>query len=149
MQLFGIFTLKVHLFGFERVVQSIPRSCQFWDTSELFGLTKSTSKSAWICDKLIVRRSPPRRSPPQTFTTPYSKMLHSPPTDIHHQPTFTIPYNNHPRKKNLPTLHQGSRVQSKQWLMICETVKHGKQWKYLCTPLQYYYYYRKQTDKGV
>ena len=46
-----------------------------------------------------------RRSPPQTFTTPYSKMRHSPPTNIHHF------YNHHPKKKNSPTLHQGSRVQ--------------------------------------
>ena len=50
----------------------------------------------------------PRHSPPQTFTTPYSKMRHSPPTNIHHP---------------------------LQWLMIFETVIHGKQWKYLCTPL--------------
>ena len=78
-----------------------------------------------------IRRSPPqtfttpdvhhlRRSPPQTFTTPSVKSdVHHPRSSqppilkcyIHHQPTFTIPYNHHPRKKNSPTLHQGSRVQ--------------------------------------
>merc|ERR1712122_320904 len=33
----------------------------------------------------------PRHSPPQTFTTPYSKMRHSPPTNIHHPPTIITP----------------------------------------------------------
>ena len=84
----------------------------------------------------------PRHSPPQTFTTPYSKMRHSPPTNIH-QPLQSSPpkekFTNRPSIQNVPavqtTLHQGSRGQSKQWLMIFETVKHGKQWKCLCTPL--------------
>ena len=66
--------------------------------------------------QVIERRSPPRHSPPQTFTTPYSKMQHSPPTNIHHQPTFTTPFNHHPQKKNSPTLHlapgQKSAVQA-------------------------------------
>ena len=51
-------------------------------------------------------------------------------------PTITITtpkrkFTNHPSIQNVPavqtTLHQGSRGQSKQWLMIFETVKHGKQ----------------------
>merc|ERR1712004_631890 len=93
----------------------------------------------------------PRRSPPQTFTT--SDVHHprqSPPPDVHHlrhspPQTFTtsdIHYPRHsspPKEKftnrqsihNVPavqtTLHQGSRGQSKQCLMIFETVKHGKQ----------------------
>ena len=95
---------------------------------------------------VIVRRSPPRRSPPQTFTTPCVKSdVHHPrrlPTpflkcDIHHRPTFTTPkrkIHQPPSIQNVPafqtTLHQGSRGQSKQWLMIFETVKHGKQWKW-------------------
>ena len=84
----------------------------------------------------------PRHSPPQTFTTPYSKMRHSPPTNIHHPLQSSPPkekFTNRPSIQNVPavqtTLHQGSRGQSKQWLMIFETVKHGKQWKCLCTPL--------------
>ena len=47
-----------------------------------------------VYNVLIVRRSPPRHSPPQTFTTPYSKMRHSPPTNIHH------PIQSSPQKKN-------------------------------------------------
>ena len=84
----------------------------------------------------------PRHSPPQTFTTPYSKMRHSPPTNIHHPLQSSPPkekFTNRPSIQNVPavqtTLHPGSRGQSKQWLMIFETVKHGKQWKCLCTPL--------------
>ena len=84
-----------------------------------------------------IRRSPPQtftESSPQTFTTPYSKMRHSPPTNIHHPLQSSPPkekFTNRPSIQNVPavqtTLHQGSRGQSKQWLMIFETVKHGKQ----------------------
>ena len=42
-----------------------------------------------------------RRSPPQTFTTPHSKMRH--PSTIQNVPAVQT------------TLHQGSRGQSKQW----------------------------------
>merc|ERR1711899_709166 len=72
----------------------------------------------------------PRHSPPQMFTTSYSKMRHSPPTNIHHPLQSSPPkekFTNRPSIQNVPadqtTLHQGSRGQSKQWLMIFERVK--------------------------
>merc|ERR1712004_465748 len=77
----------------------------------------------------------PRRSPPQTFTTSdVHHLRRSPPTNIHHPLKFSPPkekFTNRPSIQNVPavqtTLHQGSRGQSKQCLMIFETVKHGKQ----------------------
>ena len=51
----------------------------------------------------------PRHSPPQTFTTPYSKMRHSPPTNISH------PLQSSPPKENSPTVQAFKMfLQSKQ-----------------------------------
>ena len=57
-------------------------------------------------------------------------MRHSPPTNIHHplqSSALKEKFTNRPSIQNVPavqnTMHQGSRGQSKQWLMIFETVK--------------------------